>query len=51
MDQIIQGMQNNPILFVIVIVAIVGALLSIGPMLKAKKLGKSPAISVAMLEA
>lgn len=40
MERIINGLQQNPILIIIMVIAAIGFILSIGPMMKAKKIGK-----------
>lgn len=40
MKYILDGMSANPIMFVLILVGVIGGALSIGPMLKAKKIGK-----------
>ena len=40
MDQFIEGMRQNPVFFVVMLVGAIGGILSIGPMMKAKKIGK-----------
>ena len=40
MERLLRGFQENPILMIFVLLCIGGLLMSIGPMLKGRKIGK-----------
>ena len=41
MELLLKGFHENPLLLIVFIIAIVGGLLSIGPMLRGRKIGRA----------